>query len=72
MKHHVTSIMAQGVTVMQKVEVLKLMAPQNNGIASLSLQEQECLIAHLPFKVISVVHMPLDGSKEATLKALAK
>ena len=72
MKHHVTSNMAKGVTVMQKVEVLKLMAPQNNGIASLNLLEQEFLITPLPLMVISVVHRPLDGSKEATLKALAK
>ena len=64
--------MAKGVIVMQKVEVLKLMALQDNGIASLSLPEQEFLIVHLPLMVISVVHMPLDGSKEATLKALAK
>ena len=64
--------MAVGLTVMQEVEVLKLMAPQNNGIASLSLLEQEFLITHLPLMVISVVHRPLDGSKEATLKALAK
>ena len=62
MKHHVTSNMAKGVIVMQKVEVLKLMALQDNGIASLSLPEQEFLIGHLPFLVISVVHMPLDGS----------
>ena len=48
------------------------MALQDNGIASLSLPEQEFLIVHLPLMVISVVHMPLDGSKEATLKALAK
>ena len=54
--------MAKGVTVMQEVEVLKLMALQDNGIASLSLPEQEFLIAHLQFWVISVVHMPLDGS----------
>ena len=72
MKHHVTSNMAKGVIVMQEVEVPKLMAQQNNGIASLSLLEQEFLIIHLPLMVISVVHMPLDGSKEATLKALAK
>ena len=54
--------MAKGVTVMQEVKVLKLMALQDNGIASLSLPEQEFLIAHLQFWVISVVHMPLDGS----------
>ena len=64
--------MAKGVTVMQEVKVLKLMALQDNGIASLSLLEQEFLITHLPLMVISVVHRPLDGSKEATLKALAK
>ena len=64
--------MAKGVTVMQKVKVLKLMALQDNGIASLSLPEQEFLIIHLLLMVISVVHMPQDGSKEATLKSLAK
>ena len=64
--------MAKGVTVMQEVKVLKLMALQDNGIASLSLPEQEFLIIHLLLMVISVVHMPQDGSKEATLKVLAK
>ena len=54
--------MAKGVIVMQKVEVLKLMALQDNGIASLSLPEQEFLIVLLPLMVISVVHMPQDGS----------
>ena len=56
--------MAEGVTVIDLC--------MEDGIASLSLLEQECLIAHLPFVVISVVHMPLDGSKEAILKKLAK
>ena len=54
--------MAKGVTVMQEVKVLKLMALQDNGIASLSLLEQEFLIVHLLLMVISVVHMPQDGS----------
>ena len=64
--------MAEGLTVMQEAKVVRLMALQDNGIASLSLLEQEFLIAHLQFWVISVVHMPLDGSKEAILKKLAK
>ena len=72
MKHHVTSNMAKGVTVMQEVKVLKLMALQDNGIASLSLPEQEFLIIHLLLMVISVVHMPQDGSKEAIRKKVAK
>ena len=54
--------MAEGLTVMQEAMVVRLMALQDNGIASLSLPEQEFLIGHLPFLVISVVHMPLDGS----------
>ena len=57
---------------MQEAMVVRLMALQDNGIASLSLPEQEFLIIHLLLMVISVVHMPLDGSKEATLKAWAK
>ena len=54
--------MAEGLTVMQEAMVVRLMALQDNGIASLSLLEQEFLIAHLQFWVISVVHMPQDGS----------
>ena len=57
--------MAKGVTVI-------IICMEEDGIASLSLQEQEFLIAHLQFWVISVVHMPLDGSKEAILEKLAK
>ena len=64
--------MAEGLTVMQEAMVVRLMALQDNGIASLSLPEQEFLIIHLLLMVISVVHMPQDGSKEATLKVLAK
>ena len=54
--------MAEGLTVMQEAMVVRLVALQDNGIASLSLPEQEFLIAHLQFWVISVVHMPQDGS----------
>ena len=72
MKHHVTSNMAKGVTVMQEVKLLKLMALQGNGIASLGPPEQEFLIIHLLLMVISVVHMSQDGSKEAIRKKVAK
>ena len=56
--------MAEGVTVIDLC--------MEDGIASLSLLEQEFLIIHLLLMVISVVRMPQDGSKEATLKAWAK
>ena len=54
--------MAEGLTVMQEAMVVRLMALQDNGIASLGLLEQEFLIIHLLLMVISVVHMPQDGS----------
>ena len=72
MKHHGTLNMAEGLTVMQEAMVVRLMALQDNGIASLSLLEQEFLIIHLLLMVISVVHMPQDGSKEAIRKKVAK
>ena len=72
MKHHGTSNMAEGLTVMQEAKVVRLVVLQDNGIASLSLPEQEFLIIHLLLMVISAVHMPQDGSKEAIRKKVAK